>query len=114
MGQAALRGMTVLLVACPCTLGIAIPLVKVASVGLALGFGALVRDPAALERMHGVDTVIFDKTGTLTEGLSRCRRYYTRKATTTRSFHGWRPLRSIPTISWAGRSSMRRAAEASR
>ena len=67
-GQAALRGMTVLLVACPCTLGIAIPLVKVASVGLALGFGALVRDPAALERMHGVDTVVFDKTGTLTEG----------------------------------------------
>jgi heavy metal translocating P-type ATPase len=68
VGQAALRGMTVLLVACPCTLGIAIPLVKVASVGLALGFGALVRDPAALERMDGVDTVVFDKTGTLTEG----------------------------------------------
>ena len=67
-GQALLRALTVLLIACPCTLGIAIPLVKVAAIGLARRLGVLVRDPAALERMHGVDTVVFDKTGTLTDG----------------------------------------------
>ena len=67
-GQALLRALTVLLIACPCTLGIAIPLAKVASVDLARRIGALVRNPEAFERMHTIDTVLFDKTGTLTEG----------------------------------------------
>ena len=67
-GDALLRGLTVLVISCPCTLGIAIPLVKVAAVAAARRAGIIVRNPEAFERMHAVDTVIFDKTGTLTEG----------------------------------------------
>ena len=66
--EALLRGLTVLLISCPCALGIAIPLVKVAVIGLARRLGVLVREPEALERMHTIDTVVLDKTGTLTEG----------------------------------------------
>jgi Cu+-exporting ATPase len=63
-----LRSLTVLVIACPCALGIATPLVKLASVGLAKSRGILVRDPAALEAMKDLDVLVFDKTGTLTEG----------------------------------------------
>ncbi len=68
MNQALLRALTVLLIACPCSLGLATPLVKVAAVGCARRLGILVGNPSALERLHTIDTVIFDKTGTLTEG----------------------------------------------
>lgn len=67
-GEGLLRGLTVLFISCPCTLGIAIPLVKVAAVASARRTGVILRDPDALERMHAVDTIVFDKTGTLTEG----------------------------------------------
>jgi heavy metal translocating P-type ATPase len=63
-----LRSLAVLAIACPCSLGIATPIVKLASVGLAKSQGMLVRDPAALETMKDLDVLVFDKTGTLTEG----------------------------------------------
>jgi heavy metal translocating P-type ATPase len=63
-----LRSLTVLVIACPCALGIATPIVKLASVGLAKSKGILVRDPAALEAVKDLDVWVFDKTGTLTEG----------------------------------------------
>ena len=63
-----LRSLAVLAIACPCSLGIATPIVKLASVGLAKSQGMLVRDPAALEKMKDLDVLVFDKTGTLTEG----------------------------------------------
>ncbi len=63
-----LRSITVLVIACPCALGIAVPLVKVTTVGLGLRKGILIRDPGALERVKSLDTLIFDKTGTLTQG----------------------------------------------
>jgi Cu+-exporting ATPase len=63
-----LRGLTVLVISCPCALGIATPIVKVAVLGLARSKGILVRDPASLEKAMGLDTLVFDKTGTLTEG----------------------------------------------
>jgi heavy metal translocating P-type ATPase len=63
-----LRSLTVLLISCPCALGLAIPLAKVAVIDLARRQGILVRDPDALERLKDVDTIVFDKTGTLTEG----------------------------------------------
>jgi heavy metal translocating P-type ATPase len=66
--KAFLRCLTVLLIACPCALGIAVPLVKVAIIGAARKKGILIREPGALENMKDVDTVVFDKTGTLTEG----------------------------------------------
>ncbi len=67
-GQALLRTLTVLLIACPCTLGIAIPLVKVVAIGLAARIGVLVRNAEAFERLRTIDAIVFDKTGSLTEG----------------------------------------------
>ena len=63
-----LRILTVLVITCPCALGIASPLAKVAAIGLARAKGILVRDPLALERVKDTDVMIFDKTGTMTEG----------------------------------------------
>jgi Cu+-exporting ATPase len=58
----------VLIISCPCALGIAIPLVKVAAMGVGRAKGILVRNSGALEQAKDLDTIIFDKTGTLTEG----------------------------------------------
>ena len=63
-----LRSLTVLLISCPCVLGLAVPLAKVVVIDRARRKGIIVRDPDALERLRGVNTVAFDKTGTLTEG----------------------------------------------
>jgi Cu2+-exporting ATPase len=62
------RVITVLVIACPHALGLAIPLVVSISTERAARSGVLVKDRAALERMRTVDTVLFDKTGTLTAG----------------------------------------------
>ncbi|MEL7590243.1 MAG: copper-translocating P-type ATPase [Anaerolineaceae bacterium] len=62
------RVATVLVIACPHALGLAIPLVVAITTSIGAGNGILVRDRLALERMRLVNTVIFDKTGTLTEG----------------------------------------------
>lgn len=62
------RVATVLVIACPHALGLAIPLVVAISTSLAARNGILVRDRLALEEARGIDTVVFDKTGTLTEG----------------------------------------------
>ncbi len=62
------RTVTVLVIACPHALGLAIPLVVSISAALSARAGILVRDRLALERMRQVDTVLFDKTGTLTRG----------------------------------------------
>ena len=60
--------MTVLVIACPHALGLAIPLVVSLSSAIAASNGVLVKDRLALERMRNVDAVLFDKTGTLTTG----------------------------------------------
>jgi P-type Cu2+ transporter len=62
------RTVTVLVIACPHALGLAIPLVIAISTSLAARHGILVKDRLALERMRQVDVVLFDKTGTLTTG----------------------------------------------
>ncbi len=59
---------TVLVIACPHALGLAIPLVIALSTAVAAKHGILVKDRLALERMRTVDAVLFDKTGTLTKG----------------------------------------------
>lgn len=59
---------TVLIIACPCALGLATPMSIIAGVGRAAESGVLVRDADALQRASEVDTLVFDKTGTLTEG----------------------------------------------
>ncbi|WP_336993323.1 copper-exporting P-type ATPase CopA [Lelliottia amnigena] len=59
---------TVLIIACPCALGLATPMSIISGVGRAAEFGVLVRDADALQRASTIDTLVFDKTGTLTEG----------------------------------------------
>jgi heavy metal translocating P-type ATPase len=63
-----IRAVTVLVISCPCALGVAIPLARVASISLAGKHGILVHHFTAFDRIHKVDTFIFDKTGTLTRG----------------------------------------------
>jgi Cu2+-exporting ATPase len=65
---ALIRTATVLVIACPHALGLAIPLVIAISTSLGARNGLLVKDRLALERARDIDTVIFDKTGTLTKG----------------------------------------------
>ncbi|AGZ42907.1 heavy metal translocating P-type ATPase [Actinoplanes friuliensis] len=65
---AVVRTVTVLVIACPHALGLAIPLVIALSTAVAAKAGILVKDRLALERMRTVDAVLFDKTGTLTRG----------------------------------------------
>ncbi len=66
--HAFVRTVTVLVIACPHALGLAIPLVISLSTSVAARAGILVKDRLALERMRTVDAVLFDKTGTLTRG----------------------------------------------
>ncbi|MDG4760611.1 copper-translocating P-type ATPase [Micromonospora sp. WMMD710] len=66
--EAVVRAVTVLVIACPHALGLAIPLVVALSTALAARSGILVKDRLALERMRTVGAVLFDKTGTLTRG----------------------------------------------
>ena len=60
--------MTVLIIACPCALGLATPMSIMVGVGRAAQAGILIRNAEALERLEKVDTLVVDKTGTLTEG----------------------------------------------
>ena len=68
MAYALLNAVAVLIIACPCALGLATPISIMVGTGRGATAGVLIRNAEALERMEKVDTVVVDKTGTLTEG----------------------------------------------
>ncbi|HWQ90321.1 MAG TPA: heavy metal translocating P-type ATPase, partial [Clostridia bacterium] len=75
--NALINAVAVLIIACPCALGLATPMSVMVGVGRGAQEGVLIRDAAAAETLEKVDTVVLDKTGTLTEGKPRLTRVIT-------------------------------------
>jgi Cu+-exporting ATPase len=71
MGFAIINAVAVLIIACPCALGLATPMSIMTATGKGATFGVLFKDAEAIEVMREVDTLVVDKTGTLTEGRPR-------------------------------------------
>jgi len=71
MAHALINAVAVLIIACPCALGLATPMSIMVATGKGAGFGVLFKDAEAIELMRQVDTLVVDKTGTLTEGKPR-------------------------------------------
>src|SRR5205807_8401596 len=66
--HALLNAVAVLIIACPCALGLATPMSIMVGIGRGAAAGVLIKNAEALERMEKIDTLVVDKTGTLTEG----------------------------------------------
>lgn len=66
--RAVVRAVTVMVISCPCALGVAIPMARLAGISLAGRQGILIREIEAFERATAIDSLVFDKTGTLTLG----------------------------------------------
>jgi Cu+-exporting ATPase len=71
LAYALIAAVSVLIIACPCALGLATPMSIMVGIGKGASVGVLIRSAEALERLEKVDTLVLDKTGTLTEGRPR-------------------------------------------
>jgi P-type E1-E2 ATPase len=100
---------TVLIIACPCALGLATPMSIMVGVGRGAQLGILIRDAEALERLERIDTLVIDKTGTLTEGKPKVVGIIVRPTVLRRTrCCGWPPASSAAaSIRWRRRSSRR-------
>ena len=108
LAHALIIAVSVLIVACPCALGLATPMSIMVGVGRGAHEGVLIKDAAALETLEKIDTLVVDKTGTLTEGKPRP--WYPCLASTTLHCLAWRrrSKRPVNTL-WPALSSMGQA-----
>ncbi len=100
MGRVSLAlfaALAVLVIACPCALGLATPTALMVGTGLGAERGVLVRDGAAIQRLQEADVVVFDKTGTLTEGAPAVTDVATAEGWTTDEL--WRVLAPLEALS---------------
>jgi heavy metal translocating P-type ATPase len=75
--EAFIRALTVLVISCPCAVGIAVPLARVAGISMAGRQGILLRNFTALDKARRLNAIVFDKTGTLTKGVWALKRIFT-------------------------------------
>ena len=94
LAHALVAAVSVLIIACPCALGLATPMAIMVGTGRGAAAGVLVRSAEALERFEGVDTLLLDKTGTLTEGKPVVSVVEPLSRSPRTSCYGCRPTRS--------------------